>query len=404
MSKSRWNLDLAAGYQTSDSGFLLIDQITFDQIEAEKLTQELIQKAYAEAAAAKHAQVIATTGYDYSADEVGEEEPAKKHKKLDGYTMQIFNIADVEKRLQHDPSSTGDREERRARERRLEFIFDRGPDRKLAQVQVDTAARLDSLEVDFPNFSQVISYLRSVVAIAHADDRTPQPAHLLLNGPPGVGKTLFAQCIANILGTELHVAHLETMQTSSDLVGNSHTYSNAVTGLIFNTLIDGDYVNPLILLDEIDKCTGDYRHPTTSALYNLLEGTSASFHDESQPWLKIDASRIMYIATSNNIESIDPAILSRLRVFDIEAPSRDQSLVIIENIFVQIQNSRPRAFANLRLNSSAIEKFLDLSPRKIKSALTTAAGNALIAGRQHICALDVEDEPERKRNHIGFVS
>ena len=158
------------------------------------------------------------------------------------------------------------------------------------------------------------------------------------------------------------------------------------------------------MLDEIDKCIGDSRFPTTAALYNLLENTSKTFYDESQPWLELDASRIMYIATANNIEAIDPAILSRLRVFDIEAPSRDESRVIIESIFSGIRHSRPKAFHDMHLNPSAVEKLLDMSPRKIKAALTTAAGNALIAQRRNIIAVDIEEEPTRKRKAIGFVS
>ena len=158
------------------------------------------------------------------------------------------------------------------------------------------------------------------------------------------------------------------------------------------------------MLDEIDKCIGDSRFPTTAALYNLLENTGKTFYDESQPWLELDASRIMYIATANDVDAIDPAILSRLRVFDIEAPSRDESRVIIEIIFSGIRHSRPKAFQDMRMSDSAVEKLLDMSPRKIKAVLTTAAGNALIAQRKHIIAVDIEDEPARKRKAIGFVS
>ena len=412
MSELRQPVPLIDGFKISESGRLLIDLATHDQIALEKQIHEKLEKAAAAMALQKKCEEFEhtanTVGFDYAKYEVGEEgrsaEPAPKREKPAGLTMPLFDIGAVEKRLHNDPSFCGDRDERQARTSRLEVMWHVGAERKLAQVQVDTETRLDGLGEDFPNFYEVIQYLRGVVAIADADDRTPMPQHLLLAGPPGIGKTLFSTCIANIFGTKLHVAHLETMQTSSDLVGNSHTYSNASTGLIFNTLVDGDYANPLILLDEIDKCIGDSRFPTTAALYNLLENTSKTFYDESQPWLELDASRIMYIATANDVDAIDPAILSRLRVFDIEAPSRDEARVIIESIFSGIRHSRPKAFNDMRLNDSAIEKLLDMSPRKIKAALTTAAGNALIAQRKHIIAVDVEDEPQRKRKAIGFVS
>ena len=240
------------GYKLFSPRQLLVDLPTYTQmiLELQALRDAEKERFLAIGAKAEEAE----KGFDDALYELGDErrakQPASTRKKPDGLTMPIFDISAVEKRLQYDPTSTGDRDERRVRNLRLEMIFDSGAKRKLGQVQVDTEARLDSLAVDFPNFAEVISYLRGVVAIAHADDRTAQSAHILLNGPPGIGKTLFSQCIPNILGTELHGAHSETMQTSSDLVGNSYTYSNACTALIFNTLIEGEYANRLILLDE----------------------------------------------------------------------------------------------------------------------------------------------------------
>jgi ATP-dependent Lon protease len=319
------------------------------------------------------------------------------------FTMPIFDLAALENSIKNGYADSGDREEREAKKAILKILKQTGAERKLARVEHYAQAQLDALEDDFPNFRDVVQYLRSVVAIAHADDRTPQPAHILLNGSPGIGKTVFAMRVAEIYGTKLHIAHLETMQTSADLVGTSNSYSNANVGLIFRSLIDGEYANPLLLLDEVDKASGDDRRPTTAALYGLLEGTSKLFHDESLPWLDIDASRIMYIATSNYASEIEPALLSRMRKFEISPPSREQTRVIIENIFAQVRCSRPRAFGRLSLSERALEILLDLSPRKIKAAIVTAAGNALISGRDRVEPDDIEIESERKRNPIGFV-
>ena len=317
-------------------------------------------------------------------------------------SLQLFDLEQVKNQKNSDVSSSSDRDEQRAKEARLKALERIGSSRLLGTVGDDCMMRLDSLEADFPNFSEVIKYLRGVAAIALADDRTPQPAHILLNGAPGIGKTLFASCLANIFGTSMKIAHLETMQTSSDLVGSSVVYSNTTSGLIFNTLINGLVANPLILLDELDKCLGDDRFPTEKALYNLLEETSKKFNDEAVPWLDIDASRIIYIATSNDSTMIDPPILSRMMKFNIEPPSREQTRDIIHNIFADIVRSRPKAFGLLILSESAVNTLLDVSPRKIKAALKTAAGNALINGSNRINDFDIELEPVPKSTRIGF--
>ena len=236
-------------------------------------------------------------------------------------TVRIFDPAVVESR-----NIGSDQDERKQDKQVVTGLRDvGGAYRRLGCVEHDALQRLDALAADFPNFSSVTRYLQGVVAIALADDRTAQPQHILLDGPPGIGKTLFSQRIADIFGTSMRIVHLETMQTSSDLIGSSQPYSNIQPGLIFDALIEGEYANPVFLLHELDKATGDERFPVASALYNLLESTSKHFRDESQPWLELDASRIIYIATSNNADLIDPPILSRMRTFSIEAPTRDHT-------------------------------------------------------------------------------
>ena len=406
--KSKYD-HLYAGFCVERSLQLLVSQQTFDHLAAEKAVAEKLANAAVAMAASKHEIEANTIGHDYAAEKVGTEGRTNKKvthvpPKILGLTMQLYDPDVVDRKLENDTGAFGDRDERRARRELLKKILDSGSRRQLARVQADTDSRLDGLQEDFPNFGDVIQYLRGVVAIALADDRTPQPQPLLLCGAPGIGKTLFSECIASIFGTQLHVAHLETMQTSADLVGTSCAYSNATTGQIFNALIEGEYANPLFLLDEIDKASGDDRRPTTMALFKLLERTSEHFHDESLPWLTIDASRILYIATANGVDLIDPALLSRFRVFDIEAPCREQSREIVHSVFSGIVRSRPRAFERMRMTSDAIEKLLDLTPRKMKAALTTAAGNALIDGRDRIETYDIEIETDRKRQSIGFVS
>lgn len=281
----------------------------------------------------------------------------------------------------------------------LDALKQAGEYRKLSPVPSDFREQLGVLREECPNFAAPIAYVNRVLTLAVVEKRPPVFAKILLDGPPGIGKTYFAQRLAKVINSTLHIVHLESMQLSSDLVGNSRKWSNPSPGLIFNVLVDSGNADPIILLDEIDKVRADERFDVNGALLGLLEeGTAAKFKDHCEDWLELDTSRIIYIATSNDAEAIHPAIRSRLKKFDIGAP-RDNTAVI-KNIFRQVQAEFPTATRDMLLTDGALERLLRLSPRKVREALRDAVGFAADANRLSIIADDIEDTPTSHR--IGF--
>ena len=145
---------------------------------------------------------------------------------------------------------------------------------------------------------------------------------------------MFAQALANGMNVPFKVMRMENQQASASLTGTAEFWSNSKPGLIFNLLTTENCANPIVVLDEVDKSNVNAQYNPLNSLYSLLETSSSKvFSDESMPDLTLDASKITWILTANNIDHIPEAILSRVRVFNIPSPSLDQSKSIVSKIY-----------------------------------------------------------------------
>lgn len=282
-----------------------------------------------------------------------------------------------------------------------------GEYRKLATIPLHWRVALDELEMLFPNFAEVIHYFRSVYALAACGDRVPAFAPLLLNGPPGVGKTYFANYFAEQLGSGLQVVQMATAQSNSGLSGSAEYWGNTRPGAVFNGLTQGEYANPVFLIDEIDKVCDSQFDPLAS-LYTLLEPRSAAeFTDESFPWLPgMDASRVIWMCTSNDASLLPEPILSRLRTFDIPAPTEKQAKQIVSYIFRDVMDELPEAVSFVRLSPAATKCLIALSPRQMRQAIREGVGRAVYAGRRTVLKRDIpaaEDEEVQEEKRMGFL-
>jgi ATP-dependent Lon protease len=157
------------------------------------------------------------------------------------------------------------------------------------------------------------------------------------------------------------------------------------------------------MVDEVDKSSGGKFDPL-SGLYGLLERTTArEYVDQSIPWVALDASRILWVLTSNELEDIPAPIRNRLRVFSIEAPTPVQMRGITRRIFDDICTESINGCAMEPLSDVVVERLMALPPRRIRAALAEGIGLALYENRRELLPGDIMESVEKKRS-IGFTT
>ena len=157
---------------------------------------------------------------------------------------------------------------------------------------------------------------------------------LCLVGPPGVGKTTFAKSIADAINRNFVKISLGGMSDSTELVGHQRAYIGSNPGKIVSSIIKCGSINPVFLLDEVDKLKKDYKGDPASTLLDILDTSQNTKFIDKYIDEEIDLSHILFILTANDISSIPLALLDRLEIINLEGYSDNEKLYICENYLI----------------------------------------------------------------------
>ena len=209
---------------------------------------------------------------------------------------------------------------------------------------------------------RVIEY----IAVKSITDEVSSPI-ICLVGPPGVGKTTFAESISKALDRNFVKISLGGMSDSAELVGHRRAYIGSNPGKIVTSLIKCGSNNPVFLLDEVDKLKKDYKGDPASTLLDILDVSQNKRFVDNYIDEEIDLSKILFILTANDISNIPPALLDRLEIIDLTGYTDNEKLLISENYII------PSALKKHGLKNTII-KFETDAIKKIINEYTNESG------------------------------
>ncbi len=330
------------------------------QLELQKIKQEINQKVKSEIDQQQREYYLnnqlKTIQEELGMDDVEEfsQLRARAEEKLWGAAVQAAFDKEMAKLERYNPSSP----DYSIQYNYIQFMLDL-PWGVISNDNLDLKNAKKVLDEDHFGLDTVKDRIIEYLAVLKLKGDMKSPI-LCLYGPPGVGKTSLGKSIARALGRKYVRIALGGVHDESEIRGHRKTYVGALPGRILNGINRAGTSNPVIVLDEIDKISSDFKGDPSSALLEALDPEqNTAFHDNYLD-IDYDLSNVLFITTANNIDSIQPALKDRMEMINVSGYLAEEKLEIAKNYLLPKQiKEHGLEKGQLKLDKGALVKIID---------------------------------------------